>query len=262
MIIRPVPFSGIAIQVFRGKVPGTTPTVRRDWCRKRLDEAVAAGVSAIVWHGFTTELTPEKYEPLATITRERGLISLAAFGMDDTDPEGKARRISAVSHHPDCAGIVFDWEGRWEDESDDAAKALAFEKVYSELGADRWRCDQPWWKPTVHTKSPWRQFARIVDARFRQNYCNDYEGKDRYERINAGSEKAWAWLNSAVLRPEEIRPVLNSREGYGWRDIPASLERMLVDDAPVIIWSEPWPDQIFMRALKAHHDRRCAAPAP
>ncbi len=255
---RAVPWTGHAIQVFRQKVPGDTAAKRRDWCRLRLDEAVAVGVNAIVWHGFSEEFTCEKFEPLATIARERGLVSLAAYGMDDTDPEGKAHRIAKVSHHPDCVGIVFDWEGRWEDESTDAAKALAFEKVYAAEGADRWRCDQPWWKPTVHTRSPWRQFARIVDARFRQNYCNDYDGKDRFARINTGSEAAWAWLNAKVLKPEELRPVLNTRQAYGWRDIPTSLELCVVTESPVIWWSEPWPDPQVIRALKAAHDLRCA----
>jgi hypothetical protein len=258
--VPPVPWTGIVIQSNRAKIPGATKDARLDWCKRHADEAVALGIAGIAWHGFSTELLPDRFAQLAHVCTERGMVALAAFGMDSDDPEGKAKRIAAVSQVPACAGVVLDWEGKWEDEPNDPAKAEAFARVYADkVRAGVFTADQPWWKPTVHWRSPYEEFGRVCHARFRQNYCNDYEGKDRYERINRGSDDAWTKLNARLGPKGLLRPVLETRQAYGWADIPASLEQCLLDDDPVILWAEAWPDAQVIAALRAHHARRCVA---
>ncbi len=251
---------GHYIQTYRAKWPGATKQNRLDGAAHELDKLAAIGVVGVVYHGFSTELVPENFAVLAKLARDRGLVPLAAYGMDSDNPEEKAKRIAKVAVMPECAGVVLDAEGAWEDSTDDKAKAKAFGTAYRALAPDVWTCDQPWWKPTVHwSRFPWEEFAEICDARAPQVYCNNYRGqwgKDAYEKTFAGYEAAWLKLETRLGQLTRRRfPTI---QGYHWDS--ADIETCLAVEPMLIIWCEAWPDDGVMAALRTNHQKRCAVP--
>jgi hypothetical protein len=258
--------AGIYIQVFRGKVPGSTRTQRLALYTAKVREFASLGAKGIAHHGFSTELTADALRDLTGICRDNGMRSLAAFGMDSSDPAGKGERIGRVLESDHCDGVLLDAEGAFEDtaDGDDKAHARAFASTFlSHRNAVPHKivCDQPWMLPTVHwSKWPWEEFADCVDARAPQWYWNDFSrqyGRDRVAKMAPKCGAAWDKLNARLARTGHKRPVWGTLQGYAWSDIPDELATALKRSTtePLFVWCEPWPDDAFMRVWRELHEK-------
>lgn len=257
---------GIIPQLYLDKLPAAW-TDRATVLDAAFVQFLARGVRAVAVHGFSTTLTPSVFRRYAALCKTRGLACLAAFGMDSSDPTGKADRIGAVLVLPECDGVVLDAEDAWEDEDDDLAKAAAFRDRFLP-----WRArapgkvvvDQPWPVPTVHRTWPYEQFAACVDLRCPQDYYNDWKsvyGRDRYAKLNPRFAASWAEMDARLDRFGLRRPLGKTIQAYAWGDILPDLCDCLLRNPTVIAWAEPLPDAAFMRcALGVEHLRaKCEA---
>jgi len=224
--------------------------------RTKLDEYYKLGCKGIAWHGFSHELNIDAMRDLTDLCRERAVLSWAAYGMDDSDPELKANRIGSVLASDLCDGVVLDAEGAWEDEASDVAKAHAFYtafRTWRDRAKGKVVIDQPWPKPTVHwSRFPWEDFSACVDAHAPQDYYNDWKsnyGVDRYRKLVPIFNAAWTKLQVRLAAEGLKRPRWSTIQGYGWDDIQADLAACLNLSAtmPLLVWSEPFPSDSFMR---------------
>lgn len=264
---------GIYVQCYLAKVPGATHAARLAILDDRLAEFAALGCRGIAWHATSTTLNATSLHDLTALCRKHRLVSLAAFGMDSSDPAGKGRRIGEVLVSSDCDGVVLDAEGLWEDKTDgdDLAHARAFRDAflpYRRRAPGKVVVDQPWPVPLRvqgqggHGAFPWETFAECVDARAPQWYVNDWIrmwGPRRYARCVALFAASWAMLTARLAQTQHTRPVWGTWQGYGWSDIPGDLvhvfERSLAE--PTLVWSEPFPDGAFMGVWRSWHGQRC-----
>lgn len=250
---RPLP-EGVGIQVYRGAVKGATTQVRRDACARACASFRASGVEWVAWHGFSAEMGPEQFGPLAAIATREGLASWAAYGMDSSDMAGKGRRIGAVLRMPECAGGFTDLEGKGEDESAEAEAAhfREFRLALRAVAPDAVVIAQTWELPQGHTKMAYGEMALLCDAFAPMEYLNNWRGTYGEKRA-AKMEPRWAggraWLRNRIAPLE--RPIFRTTHAVGWQDIPGDLAAML--DAHVdrlLVWAEPFPDAAFLRAVK------------
>ena len=245
---------GVYVQIYRAKVPGATHAARLAVLDDRLAQFASLGAKGIVWHGFSTEMDVDALRDLTALCRDHDLLSLAAFGMDATDPAGKGERIGRVLESDVCDGVVLDAEGAWEGASDDRERAKAFAAAFlphRALVPHKPVIDQPWPLPSVHQDWPWEEFAACVDARAPQWYVNDWQsvyGASRYAKCMGRFDAAWSALRVRLSRTQSDRPVWDTIQGYGWADIPHDLMTALSRSSttPVLVWCEPFPDAAFM----------------
>ncbi len=260
MTTRPIPFEGICIQIYRGAVAGKTHAIRVAWLDARLAELAAVGVSTIAWHGFTQEMNAVVFSEFADLAAHHGLISLAAFGLDATDPKGKGERMAKVAASPHCAGVLVDAEGAYDNNAAEAAIAMG--RAFRDGAPDAWVCTQPWPLPGYHSHFPYKEFAAWSDAVAPQFYVQDWKrqyGADAYEKMWPKFEAAWVAHEKNVLGPALTRPRFPSVQGYQQPLDDATT--ILAKNPTCIVWSEPTPDATFMQALRAVHERRCVVPA-
>jgi hypothetical protein len=265
--------AGIYVQVYRAKVePKNDRAARLATCDAKAAEFASLGARGIVWHGLSSELDADMLAPLTAICRKHGLRSLAAFGMDSSDPAGKGERIGRVLVSDVCDGVLLDAEGAWEDkkDGDDKAHAKAFAdafKPYRDCVPHKPVVDQPWAMPVRvgglggHSQFPYEEFAGVVDARAEQDYVNDFVrpfGASRYARCMPLFNQSWALLDARLSRAGLKLPRWRTVQSYGWDDIPADLADYLTRYAsagPVFAWAEPWPSSTFMRVWRELHEK-------
>lgn len=272
---RPTLPPGLYLQVYRAKVPGATHAARMLVLESRVREWAALGAKGVAWHGFSTELTIDALRDLTALCRKYGLLSLAAFGMDASDPVGKAHRIGAVLVSDVCDGVILDAEGAFEVKAGTAA-AAAFRDAflpYRRQVPHKPVCDQPFPVPVRvrgqggHGSFPEIEFAECVDARAPQFYVNDWSGMwgpRRYPLCLALFNDSWAAEN-AQLDAAHVRPLWATIQGYGYEDIadylPTDLGRSLT--VPTFVWCEPFPSAHFMATWREWAGRdvgpQCAA---
>ncbi|HSN30000.1 MAG TPA: hypothetical protein VLT45_27120 [Kofleriaceae bacterium] len=247
---------GLYVQVYRAKVPGAARPQRLMLLDAHAQEWARLGAKGIAWHGFSTELTIDAMRDLTAICRNHSLVSLAAYGMDSSDPTGKGERIGRVLESDVCDGVVLDAEGAWEDDADgdDREHARRFASTFlphRQHAPGKPVIDQPWPVPTVHWSWPWEEFAECVDARAPQYYVNDWTstfGRDRFARCVGKFDEAWRRLDARLTPTGHARPRVWTIQGYGWGDIRADLATALkrAQTEPLIVWCEPFPDDAFM----------------
>lgn len=244
--------SGRYIQIYRDKIPGNDRSAKLLSLESQLDRYKTLGITGILWHGFTKELTPSVFKPLAKLCSDRGLLALAAFGLDSENPEGKGKRIALVANMPECFATVFDMEGDWENEKTDKENALAMGNVFRANAPLALAIDQPWPVPTLHwSLFPWEESAMFVDLRAPQFYVNNYQklyGGSRYEKCWAWYISAWKKLNERLSKSNLVKPMFPTIQGYGW--ILSDLIHCLTNNPTLFIWSEPYPDEVFMNGLE------------
>lgn len=253
---RPIPFQGVCVQIYRGAVKGATHTARMAWLDARLAELAAVGVSAIAWHGFTKEFGVDQFVECADLTAHHGMISLAAFGLDATDPSGKGERMGKVARSPHCAGVLVDAEGAYDNNAQAAAVTMG--KAFRDQAPDAWVTTQEWMLPAYHSHFPYREFAAWTDCSAPQMYVQDWQkqhGANAYEVMWPKFEAAWKVLERDTLR-ELTLPRIPTVQGYKW-PLDDAID-CLLKNPTCIVWSEPVPDAVFMQALKAVHEKRCA----
>jgi hypothetical protein len=236
--------------------------------RRELDRIKAAGFVGVAWHDFAPRLEGWA-ERLAVIALDQGLRSIAAFGLGDTRAAERGACIGRTSLIKGIDAVITDAEGSFENEPDDPSKATALVEAIVAVNKGALIIDQPWWKPTVHTKFPWREFSARVKAHAPQCYFNNNaasDGQDRYEKmmgglllngqtVKGGYHVAWEWLEqSRILPPEFIRARTITIQGYHGADIAGDTIDCMTTyatDHPVFVWCEPWPEQYFIGAAKA-----------
>lgn len=249
---------GLYIQVYRDPIPGADSPAKRAWMEPHLTAWALLGVRGVAWHGFASELTPERLAPLTALCRPRGLASLAAFGMDASNPATKAQRIGTVLTSPDCDGVVLDAEGAWDKDAKPAAAIFRDTFLpYRTKAPGKPVLDQPWPMPLLHSGFPYDEFGACVDARAVQMYCNDWRGADRYSRVSTESARQWATLDKRLTIH---RPVWWTVQGRGWLDIAGDLVHVFdrAEREPVLVWCEPVPSDTFLHALRDYRAKRCA----
>lgn len=241
---------GRYVQIYRGAVRGNGKTEKRANIAQALDKLKTIGVKGIIWHGFSNELTPAVFLELAALATPRGLLSLASFGDGDSDPEGFGRRVGAVGNLPECAAVVLDMEGIWENEPDDKTDAQKLGRALRSVAPDVLVFDQPWPVPNLHSSFPWDETAAYVDIRAPQYYVNNWigsKGKDRYTFCWDWFEKSWEKLNQRYAGKGLVKPVIKTIQGYKW--VFKDLVHCLCSNPTLFIWSEPYPDDLFMAGL-------------
>lgn len=260
--MKPIPFTGPCVQIYRGAVDGKTHAIRMAWLDKRIAELAAVGVTAVAAHGFTTEMNRAVFEEFATMAKGHGMTCLAAFGLDATDPAGKGKRMALVAQSPMCAGVLVDAEGAYDNGASGAAVATG--DAFRAGAPDAWVCTQPWPLPQLHSHFPYREFAAWTDAVAPQFYVQDWQrqyGGEAYEKMWPKFEAAWQKLEHDLLGPALTLPRMPSVQGYKWPYV--DIVDALLNHPTCVMWAEPVPDAVAMNALRAVHERRCAvAPKP
>lgn len=251
---------GIYIQPYMDKFPGATRQAKLDNVRREVSKWKDAGVAGVAWHGFAGReygpwqmLGPELFTTLTAITKEFGMLSLAAYGLGSTKAVAKGEFIGKVGALPICDGILFDMEGAWENEPSDKPDAKKMGDAYRALAPDQWTCDQPWFAPAVHwSKFPWEETAGFVDERCPQVYCNNFIkqwGKDAYEKTWAWYMKDWVKLDKRLAARNLVRPRRPTIQGYEW-DNMTDLVHCLTANPSLFVWCEPFPDTMFLQGLE------------
>lgn len=242
---------GIYIQIYRGAMNAT----HRANLGVTLDTFKSLGVVGIAWHGFTKEMGVNAYAPLAKLCADRGMLSLAAYGMGADDPAGMATRMAPVANLSSCTAILFDMEGAWEI-AEGKSRATVLGTTFRALSPNSTVIDQPWFAPLSHwTAFPWEETAKYVDIRASQVYCNDFlaqYGKNAYEVIFTRYKNEWAKLDQRLAPAGLVRPEIKTIQGYKWYDI-GDLVNCLTTYDTLIVWAEPYPDDLFMKGLRVKH---------
>jgi hypothetical protein len=274
---------GIWFQIYRGAVQGRSAAQRRSTLRTYMHDISTMGLPGVVLHGFPRELL-SVYKELLDIGKELGLPVAFSWGLDgsrDNDgsrltAEEKGSCMGEVLTHPETAFGLIDAETAWDrdtgtDDDADEAGALAMGKELRKLAPDAVLGDQPWFAIQSHGDErkealdigsggtfrgfPSDEFASFVDFRAAQVYWNDARGKDRAQRIQNWHEKDWREHDTSLARKGLVRPRTYTLQGYGHDDIPyelaASIQKLLDDDKPVILWGEPYPTYVTIRIVRA-----------
>ena len=216
--------------------------------------AVGTLVRGVAMHSVGLEMSQDEFAGLASVCRNHGLLALAAFGLGDSHPELYGRAIGAFANRSDCAGVVFDCEGVWENEIDDRADAAAMMTAYRSVAPNAFTIDQPWPVPTVHSRFPDEEFARAVDLRCSQDYFNDWKpkwGKTRYARCLAWFAKAQTTLDARLAARGIATRRGSTIQGYEWEDIFPDLIDCLLRRASqvTLVWCDPLPSRAFVLGL-------------
>lgn len=248
------PPPGLYIQIYRGKVPGSTQAARDQWLHSRLEWARVHGLPGIVMHGFSREMI-RNWDRLAGIAAAHNLLAMASWGLDGSQDDGgtrltadeKGECMAEVLGRPTCTAGVGDMEGQWDDTKDAAddmnehgalVLGRALRRKLTQMGAPgKLFGDQPWFaiqshgdvrrvpKPVdqggVFAGFPVDEFA--VDAvnwiRFPQFYPNDFTrrfGPKRYAKVLAWMERDWTVVDAALDKVGLRRTRSITTQMYGW----------------------------------------------
>lgn len=243
--------NGLYLQLYRG---GMSAEQRAD-LPNQLDKFKQLGVKGIAWHGFSIEMLPNVFENLTKLCTDRGLLSLAAFGMGTSDHIGMATRMGHVALVPDCTAVVFDMEGAFDQNANQIAKEIG--QTFRGIAPNILTIDQAWFKPTVHMGFPWVETAEFIDVRAPQVYCQDFKqqlGKQAYQEIFKEYNDAWHYLETNIYAPKNlIKERMITIQGYQWQynndwDV-ANLVNCLTTYDKILMWCEPYPTQSTINAI-------------
>lgn len=273
--------AGPWLQLYRGAMRGgRTELLKHLDVSARLQlENVIAGV---VLHGFPREL-----EKAATGLRDeclsRGLRFGFSWGLDgSSDNDGTklttiekgdciGRTLRAV---PEASNNGLNNESQWDTEtsaSDDMGErgAIVLGQRIRALAPNATLFTQPW--PAIEQHGDVRKkplpmdqggvfkgwpvdemavyCSYFADQRYWENWPTR---KDRYDYLNTWAEREWANVTKALRTVGLERPRTVTIQGYQhdeqpWTVVDAVMSRA---DRPVIVWSEPFPTEVTVRALR------------
>ena len=243
---------GIYIQIYRGAIHAKTHKDFIDQIEAKLVLFKSLGVAGVLMHGFTSEMDTVKFKELADLTHKHGLLCLAAYGLDSSDPAGKGQRMGRVAAMPECDALVLDMEGAWENEASDKVSAVLMGKEIKKLAPNALIIDQPWPVPTYHWSSfPWEETAAYVDIRAPQYYAMDWlstYGKDAYEKCFPWFDASWAKLDQRLAAKGLVKPEIKTIQGYKW--FLDDLCDCIMKYDTIFVWCEPWPDDTTIKAIQ------------
>lgn len=274
----------VCFQIYRGAI--TSPSL----LPRYLDDIRWRRLTSVCFHGFPRELVGA-WDGLAKLAQNRGLLSLAAWGLDgERDNDGspltgteKGDLMGQVLAHPSCLAGLADAEGRWDSSTGPGdvtseEHALAMGEALRARAPGALVGDQCWFAIKSHVSRraapvtdpsnifagfPVDEFAKKVVnwARFRQAYCNEagfksQYGKQRYATIFQWMERDWTEVQSQLALVGLDRPLGVTIQAYGWDDIPYALVSCLLEWASlrrstVFAWSDPYPSPMFLVCLSA-----------
>jgi len=243
---------GLYIQIYRDKIPGKTKQEKiKNLCEK-LDLFKSLGITGIVWHGFVGDLDTKKFLELTKLCQDRGLLSLAAYGLGSLNAKKSGIWMGQVASNPECFSLVIDAEGAWENQESDKQSAIDMGIEIRKLAPNVLIMDQSWWLPTVHwSMFPWEEFNEYVDINAPQVYCNNYKkqhGKNAYEITFEKHKKAWEKLDERLVKKNLVKPRIKTIQGYYW-DLNDLVNCLTTYDT-LIVWSEPYPDDNFIKGIQ------------
>lgn len=248
------PPPGLYIQIYRGKVPGSSQAARDQWLQSRLSWASQHALPGIVFHGFSRELI-RNWPRLARIAHDNGLLALASWGLDSSqDDDGtrltaaeKGQCIGEVLGQPTCAAGLGDAESQHDDTKDPTddmnehgalVLGQALRETVTKAGFPaKLFGDQPWFAIDSHGEL--RKVPRPADQggvfsgfpvdefavaavnwiRFPQFYPNDFVrrfGDRRYFEVLAWMERDWARIEPALETAGLKRTRSITTQMYGW----------------------------------------------
>jgi hypothetical protein len=73
-------------------------------------------------------------------------------------------------------------------------------------------------------------------------------GKERYAYCWDWFEKSWERLNAKYATKGLVKPVIKTIQGYKW--YYPHLVNCLTSNDTLIIWSDPFPDDVFVQCLE------------
>lgn len=276
---RTAPGPGIYLQIYRGAIRGRTLQERRDtlarYCDAIAEMRTRGVVRGPVFHGFCEDLR-DAWPRLAELASARGLPALASWGLDgrDLSARQKGDLVGQVLAAPSCAAGLLDAEGQWDsdlgpadDMDEGGARDLCDALAARAPGA--WVGDQPWFAIEAHgdirrtAKGPREggvfagfpvdEFAAVTTwGRFRQAYIYNTRGgfyRPTFERM----DREWANLTPALRSAGLERPLRVTLQAYGWKLhelVHALLDRCIRPQEPLILWCDPWPDEVTLAALR------------
>lgn len=253
MTIKKQLIPGFYAQIYLDSIHGSNGKSKNQVLEEMLDRLTSVGAAGIIFHGFTKTLTPIEFLPLSQLCVQRNILALAAYGLNATDPIGKATRIAQVANMPECYAVVFDMESSWEIHGQDnkgLAKTLG--DTFRSLSPDSLVLDQPWPDPTNHYGHfPWEETAAFIDIRAAQWYCNDFTsqyGKDRYSKCWDSFSKSWETLDKRLALKNLVKPEIKTVQSYRW--IFADLISCVTSEPTLIFWIENHLPEDFMVALE------------
>lgn len=240
------------IQIYRDAIKGKTKAEKLKSLTKELDLYKLLGITAIAYHGFTTEMTVEVFKPLAQLCIDRGMLALAAYGLDSSDPIGKAERMALVANLPECFALVLDMEGKFEDELSDKQTIKIMGKKLRELCPNCLMISQDWFAARSHwSMYGWEEIFEFVDMTFPQVYAMNFKnqyGNQAYEKVWEWYQKDWKVLEDRLRPKNLIRPRKVTLQGYKW-PLEDNVDVLLKNPA-CIIWAEPYLDETFVKAFR------------
>jgi len=254
------PPPGIYIQLYRGGIRGGEKTLVR--YLKTLKKERLPGV---IMHGGPQELTTS-WNRLAVLAQDQGLLPMVSWGLDSpkTSAIDKGKYMGEVLQRPSCLAGLIDAEAYWDGGARDQDAILMCQEI-RKLAPDKPLGDQPWFAIQSHGDPekggtfrgfPVDEFALFVTwSRFPQGYCNNFikqYGTEAYEIIFAWMEKDWTLLEKH-LKPSMVRPRSVTIQGYRWNitdEIHCLLKYHLQLHQSVIIWSDPFPDETTIKAIR------------
>lgn len=246
-----------------------------DACARYCATAKAAGLDAIVWHGGPRWLLA-KWDGLAKIAADHGLLAGAGFGLDGTldadgtelTPAEKGELMGRVLGRASCVFALADAEGRWDgakkvlahmDEAGALDLGRALLAALHAAGADGKPVgDQLWFAIESHgdPRAPARPLGRggpfrgfpadefayfaVNWIRFRQLYCNNENDKNRCRRDRAWMDRDWTRFDADLVKSgnANLRRELGvTLQSYKWDDIPWDLADLLLEH--VVAKSQP-----------------------
>ena len=265
---------GVYVQIYRGAIHGATAQAKRDTLAGYLDQLVTLGCPGVVFHGFFEDLE-RNWDGLATLAHDRGLLALAAWGLDSKDITAtrKGELIGEVLARPSCAAGLLDAEGQWDsdlgaaDDMDEAG-ALALCKALRAKAPNALVGDQPWYAIDSHGEVrrtakpidqggvfggfPVDEFATVCNlGRFRQAYIYPSSG---YAYTFARMDREWATITPALRAAGLERPLRVTVQGYRWplhHLVDCLLNRCVTPRVPLMMWAEPFPDAVAIQAIRA-----------
>ena len=123
---------------------------------------------------------------------------------------------------------------------------------------------QGWFAIESHASFPQRRFAEYADEEYPQEYDNDFirqYGVHRHAEVRGWMQRDYARWDRA--NPDRVNPRSVTLQGYGWDGDDGELDDALAlaDDAPVILYCEPFPTAQVIAAMRRRMARFAAGKA-
>lgn len=230
----------------------------------------AMGVKHAVLH-YGPRRAVDVFAKHSQVVIDSGMKCSVSFGLDGHEDDAthhhdvltateKGECMAQVALHPNASSVGQDAEPAYDPgvpSSDGAIDASLTVKVFRQHAPNAFVWHQPWWKPSVHRRFPYKTFALGAEAVFPQTYFNNAEtvqtyGKKRYRTLLPVYEHEWSTLEAgfqSTVGTDDPRG--ETYQSYGWDDIPHEFVRISLHTPIIILWGEPEISLIVEACIRA-----------